>query len=183
MGFGICFSLGYLIAFFSFRFFIKLIEGNPLPFAFNYSFGHISQLLASTFLCGPKRQFRYVNACHAGMSPLLPGGLPILYATVQYFSTLITFTFIVYRSMFDEKRRITSIVYLSCLGSTLVIVFLPLPSSLKLITLLLLTVTQFSASVWYTMSYVPYGRRTLLRFFKYRLGLEESDYANVTLGG
>jgi hypothetical protein len=65
MGFGICFSLGYLIAFFSFRFFIKLIEGNPLPFAFNYSFGHISQLLASTFLCGPKRQFRYVSACHA----------------------------------------------------------------------------------------------------------------------
>lgn len=54
-----------LIAFFSFRFFIKLIEGNPLPFAFNYSFGHISQLLASTFLCGPKRQFRYVHACHA----------------------------------------------------------------------------------------------------------------------
>jgi hypothetical protein len=79
MGFGICFSLGYLIAFFSFRFFIKLIEGNPLPFAFNYSFGHISQLLASTFLCGPKRQFKYVNACHAGMLPSLPGGLPILF--------------------------------------------------------------------------------------------------------
>jgi hypothetical protein len=59
-----------LIAFFSFRFFIKLIEGNPLPFAFNYSFGHISQLLASTFLCGPKRQFRYVTlVMHVALSP------------------------------------------------------------------------------------------------------------------
>lgn len=83
--------------------------------------------------------------------------------------------------MFDEKRRLTSIVYLSCLGSTMLIVFLPLPGPLKLITLLLLMTTQFSASIWYTLSYVPYGRRTLLRFLKNMLGLEESDYANVGL--
>jgi predicted membrane channel-forming protein YqfA (hemolysin III family) len=116
------------------------------------------------------------------MSPSLPDSLPMLYfyhVTVQYFSTSIAF--IAYRSMFDEKRRITSIVYLSCLGSTMVVVFLPLPGSLKLITLLLLTITQFSASVWYSLSYVPYGRRTLLRFAKNRLGLEESDYSGVTL--
>jgi hypothetical protein len=47
-----------LIAFFSFRFFIDLVEGHPLPFACNYTFGHILQLLASTFLCGPKKQFK-----------------------------------------------------------------------------------------------------------------------------
>lgn len=47
-----------LIAFFSFRFFIDLVEGYPLPFACNYTFGHILQLLASTFLCGPKRQLK-----------------------------------------------------------------------------------------------------------------------------
>ena len=50
-----------LIAFFSFRFFILLVEGNPIPFAVNYTCGHILQLLASTFLCGPKRQFKYVT--------------------------------------------------------------------------------------------------------------------------
>lgn len=49
-----------MIAFFSFRFFIELVEGNPIPFALNYSFGHILQLLSSMFLCGPKRQFKYV---------------------------------------------------------------------------------------------------------------------------
>lgn len=58
IGFASSFGLGYLIAFFSFRFFIRLVEGNPLPFAINYTFGHILQLLASMFLCGPKRQFR-----------------------------------------------------------------------------------------------------------------------------
>jgi hypothetical protein len=47
-----------LIAFFSFRFFIQLVEGNPIPFALNYTFGHILQQLASMFLCGPKRQFK-----------------------------------------------------------------------------------------------------------------------------
>lgn len=47
-----------MIAFFSFRFFIELVEGYPIPFALNYTFGHILQLLASTFLCGPKQQFK-----------------------------------------------------------------------------------------------------------------------------
>jgi hypothetical protein len=47
-----------LIAFFSFRFFIYLVEGNPIPFAVNYTVGHLLQLLASIFLCGPKRQFK-----------------------------------------------------------------------------------------------------------------------------
>ena len=58
IGFACCFSLGYLIAFFSFRFFIKLVGGNPIPFAINYTTGHILQLLSSMFLCGPQRQFR-----------------------------------------------------------------------------------------------------------------------------
>jgi hypothetical protein len=58
IGFAVSFFIGYMIAFFSFRFFIDLIEGNPIPFALNYTFGHILQLIASTFLCGPKRQFK-----------------------------------------------------------------------------------------------------------------------------
>jgi hypothetical protein len=41
---------------------VELVEGYPIPFALNYTFGHILQLLASTFLCGPKRQFKYVSS-------------------------------------------------------------------------------------------------------------------------
>jgi Got1/Sft2-like family len=123
-----------LIAFFSFRFFIRLVEGHPIPFALNYSFGHLCQLCASTFLCGPKRQCQ---------------------------------------RMFDETRRHTSIVYLSCLGLTLLIVFLPIPRSPKLILLILCMLVQFAASVWYTLSYIPYGRRTFLRLMFRTLGIDD----------
>ncbi|EEC51277.1 predicted protein [Phaeodactylum tricornutum CCAP 1055/1] len=140
IGFAVCFGMGYVMSFFSFRFFIKLIEGHPLPFAFNYTAGQIMQLLASVFLCGPKRQFK---------------------------------------SMFDEKRRETSITYLSCLGATMVVIFVPMPALPKLILLLLLTVTQFCASLWYTLSYIPYGRKTALRMIKNALGIDESSYAGI----
>jgi hypothetical protein len=137
-----------MIAFFSFSFFIDLVEGNPIPFACNYTVGHILQLLASTFLCGPKRQFK---------------------------------------NMFDEKRRPTSMVYLGCLASTLVVVFIPLPALLKLIVLLTLMITQFCASSWYSLSYIPFGRRTALRIMRKMLGIEEGNtsttYSNLFGGG
>jgi hypothetical protein len=84
--------------------------------------------------------------------------------------------------MFDETRRETSIVYLSCLVATLLVVFLPLPGTIKLILLLLLMMTQFGASLWYTLSYIPYGRRTFLRVVQRALALDETaDYSNVQL--
>ena len=58
MGFGICFTCGYLMTFMSFRLFIKLVEGNPAPFVFLYSSGNILSLMSSMFLSGPKRQFK-----------------------------------------------------------------------------------------------------------------------------
>jgi hypothetical protein len=88
--------------------------------------------------------------------------------------------------MFDEKRRVTSTVYLSCLVATLVVVFVPLPGrGIKLITLMLLMMTQFCASCWYTLSYIPYGRRTALRFMKRAVGIEDSSnsYAGIQLPG
>lgn len=57
-GFCICFSVGYLITFGSFSLFIELVEGNPIPFAMTYTLGNIMSLLSSTFLCGPKSQFK-----------------------------------------------------------------------------------------------------------------------------
>lgn len=110
------------------------MEGNPVPFALNYSFGNVLALGASWFLCGPKRQFK---------------------------------------NMFDETRRLTATTYLSCLGGTLVVVFIPMPWSLKLGLLICLLVTQCGASFWYSLSYVPYGRRTVLRMIKRYLGISE----------
>ncbi len=58
VGFAICFTVGYLITFSSFKHFVQLIEGNPLPFAVTYTIGNILALLASVFLCGPERQLK-----------------------------------------------------------------------------------------------------------------------------
>jgi Got1/Sft2-like family len=127
----------------SFKFFIELIEGYPVPFALNYSFGNILALASSWFLCGPKRQFK---------------------------------------SMMDEKRRITSITYLTCLAGTLVIVFLPLPWAPKLFTLVVLVLTQCGASFWYSLSYIPYGRKTVLNIIKRTFGMNERSIVNTTEG-
>lgn len=121
MGFGICFTCGYLMTFASFRLFIKLVEGNPAPFVFLYTSGNIMSLLSSMFLSGPKRQFK---------------------------------------SMFDEKRRTTSITYLISLGTSIIVCFIPIPTGPKIGLLVLLLLVQMMASLWYTLSYIPYGRAT-----------------------
>jgi hypothetical protein len=161
MGFGICFGSGYLITFMSFSFFVQLVEGDPVPFVVVYTVGHILSLMSSMFLCGPKRQFKYVPKII-----FVVVGCPKLVSI--HFSLLLH-----HRNMFDEKRRYTSIVFLSCLFATLVVVFIPFDGTIKLVLLLLLLVTQFSASLWYTLSYIPYGRRTFIRVLKGVFGIEE----------
>jgi hypothetical protein len=68
------------------------------------------------------------------------------------------------------------------LGATLVVIFVPLPGAIKLVTLLLLTMTQFSASVWYSLSYIPYGRATALKALKRIVGIEEEPSYASALG-
>ena len=120
----------------SFKFFVELVEGYPIPFALNYSFGNVLSLASSWFLCGPKAQFK---------------------------------------NMMDDRRRLTSITYLSCLATTLAVVFIPIKSSIKLCILLILLLTQFAASFWYSLSYVPYGRKTVLKILKRTFGLNDSS--------
>jgi hypothetical protein len=89
--------------------------------------------------------------------------------------------------MFDETRRETATVYLGCLGLTLITIFIPMPGPLKLFLLLSFTITQFCASLWYSLSYIPYGRRTALRIIKNTLGIEEGNssagYLGISLPG
>ena len=66
------------------------------------------------------------------------------------------------------------------MAGNLTVIFIPLPGPLKLILLLIGMMVQFGASVWYTLSYIPYGRRTALKFLKRTLGLDETDYAGIS---
>jgi len=78
-----------------------------------------------------------------------------------------------FKSMFDEKRRETSIVYLSTLGTSIVVCFIPLPALVKMGVLVLLLLVQMCASFWYTLSYVPYGRATAKRMLRSVLSGDE----------
>jgi len=71
-----------------------------------------------------------------------------------------------FKNMFDDKRKTTSIIYLSTLGTSIVVCFIPLPALPKMGVLVLLLLVQMCASLWYTLSYVPYGRATARRMFR-----------------
>ena len=57
-GFGICLGIGYLISLGSVVFFHKLVAGNPIPFAVNYTLGNLISLGSTAFLIGPRRQLK-----------------------------------------------------------------------------------------------------------------------------
>ena len=111
MGFGICFTCGYLMTFMSFRLFIKLVEGNPAPFVFLYTSGNIMSLMSSMFLSGPKRQCK---------------------------------------SMFDEKRKLTSVTYLVSLACSVAVCFIPMPTGPKIGLLVLCEYYNFRMSDFFS---------------------------------
>ena len=78
-----------------------------------------------------------------------------------------------FKSMFDEKRRETSITYLATLGTSIVVCFIPIPTGPKIGILVLLLLVQMAASLWYTLSYIPYGRATAKRMIKSVIAGEE----------
>lgn len=89
---------------------------------------------------------------------------PVRFAVLYSFGNLVSLAATMFlmgpvkqfKNMFDEKRRVATIVYLSALVATLVIA---LWQGKKLVILvLLLVVVQFLALIWYTLSYIPYGR-------------------------
>ncbi len=72
--------------------------------------------------------------------------------------------------MFDDKRKITTIVYLSTLAASIIICLIPFDATAKLIILVILLMTQFFSSIWYTLSYIPMARRAVLKCFKKEFG-------------
>mmetsp|Transcript_969 Transcript_969/g.1429 ORF Transcript_969/g.1429 Transcript_969/m.1429 type:complete len:188 (-) Transcript_969:402-965(-) len=75
-----------------------------------------------------------------------------------------------FKNMFDETRKIVTIVFLSTLFLSIVICFIKFDSSIKLSLLLLLLLVQFCASVWYSLSYIPFARRWAKKCFRDAVG-------------
>ncbi|DAZ94968.1 TPA: hypothetical protein N0F65_000063 [Lagenidium giganteum] len=78
------------------------------------------------------------------------------------------------QTMFHSKRRISAIIYLLFIIVTLILCFSP--NFPYRVALVMLSVTcQFVALIWYTLSYVPYGRRIALGCCKRLCGMATDD--------
>ncbi|TYZ65598.1 hypothetical protein PybrP1_005830 [[Pythium] brassicae (nom. inval.)] len=78
------------------------------------------------------------------------------------------------QTMFHRKRRGSALVYIVFIGLTLALCFSPrVPHRVALV--LVCVLTQFLALVWYTLSYVPYGRRIALSCCKRMCGAGADD--------
>lgn len=79
-----------------------------------------------------------------------------------------------YRNMFHETRRHTTIVYICTLVLSLVFCFVPMSDhKLKLCILVFLVMIQFFALLWYCLTYIPFARRTVKRYLRDAMGLNE----------
>jgi hypothetical protein len=76
--------------------------------------------------------------------------------------------------MFDEKRRITTIVLLSAIALTLLVAFV-LSGFFATILLFILVLVQFGALFWYLVLIVPYGRKMVCGCFKACVGKKDKE--------
>lgn len=84
------------------------------------------------------------------------------------------------KRMCDEKRKITSALYLSSLVMTLVVAFIPgFPNAIKGPLLLTLVICQYVFITWYILSYIPYARETVVNFFRRRNIIRSDSFAET----
>ena len=76
------------------------------------------------------------------------------------------------RNMFDKTRKWITITYLSTMLITIFVCFVPLNKDAKLPILVLLLAIQLCCSLWYSLSYIPFARRSVKKFLKNALGLD-----------
>lgn len=100
--------------------------------------------------------FRLVKLLHGH-----PGPFATMYSIGNILSLFSTAFFVgpckQLKTMFHKKRRISASLYLLFIIITLTVCFLPhIPGRIPLVMLCILI--QFTALIWYSLSYIPYGR-------------------------
>jgi len=83
------------------------------------------------------------------------------------------------KNMMDKKRKISAIIYVSCVLVTVILIFIPIEGEIKLAFLVLLLLLQFSAGLWYNLSYIPMGRRMFCKCAKGLLGVEDDGSNSI----
>ena len=78
--------------------------------------------------------------------------------------------------MFDETRKVTTIVFLASLFLVLVLCFVNMENILKLTLLVTLVLVQFFASLWYSLSYIPFARNTVVKICREKFGSTDESF-------
>ena len=79
-----------------------------------------------------------------------------------------------FKNMFDKKRKVVTIVYLTTLLISIIICFIKFNKDVKLLILVILLIVQLCASIWYSLSYIPFARRAAKKCFKNSFGGDEA---------
>ena len=79
-------------------------------------------------------------------------------------------------NMFDETRKVTTIVFLASLFLVLVLCFVNMENILKLTLLVTLVLVQFFASLWYSLSYIPFARKTVVKIGREKFGYADESF-------
>ena len=64
------------------------------------------------------------------------------------------------QKMTSDSRLGISICYVISMVGTIVVAFVPMDIGVSLPLLLVLIIVQFCCMIWYSLSYIPYGRAT-----------------------
>jgi len=79
------------------------------------------------------------------------------------------------KNMIDEKRRYTTIVFMSSLLLAIIICFIEFDQGPKLFLLILLLIIQACASLWYSLSYIPFARTQVVSCMKGAFGMNDDS--------
>jgi hypothetical protein len=79
--------------------------------------------------------------------------------------------------MWHDKRRTATTLYLSSLGLTLCVAFVPIPVG-KGLLLLLLMLCQYVSIAWYCLSYIPFAHDAIRGYWNQRMsgGSDNLEY-------
>jgi len=143
----VCIVLGFLISMGSTFRLIKLMKGDPMPFATMYTTGNLIGLASTCFLYGPWQQMKKMFASTRWWCVFAPCVTNDLY------------TFIM-------SRLFATGAYLFFMALTLFLAFYPYEIPLRLLWLVFSIFLQFLALIWYSLSFVPFARQIALQCMK-----------------
>jgi hypothetical protein len=156
-GFAACYVIGYLITFMSFNFFTDLIDGDPVPFVVIYSkCTSIWRRRLYIYMC-----FNTWNSITHHYSTTGLGNIVSLCSAMFLCGPKRQF-----KRMFDDTRRTVTIIYLTTLAASIILCLIKFDKDAKLGILIVLLITQFFSSIWYSLSYIPLARRAVKKFFR-----------------